>query len=608
MVKTDLPGNPVVPEPLPLSAQDPITFPGAHESVHPNHNPYDQPYPLDSLGTQNGAIHSHFLDHLASYPLFHDVTSALQSHPLTARAAKTIKGSVAYVATYTGPISPYLAKADAIADGTLGMVEERFPVLKATKEEVGQKVEDGVGVVKSTVGVYAQAAEPFVKERVEPTVGPYLKPALDKVEGALNTYLPGPGEGENRSDAGFTMSYAEAAERANHPDWQSASSINEDRDSQPQVPRAYNLALMTASRVLPVVWNTTSWALTHPLAIPGALLNTASDVTTKATTAAYDIADKAKDELNRVYEAELEARGDKPGSRLSSRVRAGYGTIFTLRDEASSAIKDVVKPRVEVVKRTVGDVVVGVDKTAAKAVDLGVDITVHSIHRLESVAGRVERNLESGAEYVRGRGEEVIDTTKRAAGVVYDAAGNVIEQAEDVAAPYVDAAAEQAAVARDRAFETGEEVLGYAVGTAEEVGRGVRSAAEGVEPYVREGIETAKTGAKYAQATVEVGAEQVKVGVDAARTKASEVTSDISAKASEVKDEVEAKAGEVKGRVEAKAGEAKAKVEEKAGDVKKRKEEIDREEKIGGRFGPGKGVGEEHEVKGGEGTRVLRVV
>jgi len=88
------------------------------------------------------------ISHLNTFPVFTDTLSALQQHPVGQRSIsitstaydKFLRPFSPYFVKVNQYASPYVTKADDIADLGLGKVEAKFPILKEPTENVKSKV------------------------------------------------------------------------------------------------------------------------------------------------------------------------------------------------------------------------------------------------------------------------------------------------------------------------------------------------------------------------------------------------------------------------------------------------------------------------------------
>jgi len=83
------------------------------------------------------------ISHLNTFPVFTDTLSALQQHPVGQRSIsitstaydKFLRPFSPYFVKVNQYASPYVTKADDIADLGLGKVEAKFPILKEPTEK-----------------------------------------------------------------------------------------------------------------------------------------------------------------------------------------------------------------------------------------------------------------------------------------------------------------------------------------------------------------------------------------------------------------------------------------------------------------------------------------
>ena len=93
----------------------------------------------------NGDVpHSAFVTHLFNYPVVNDGVETFKSNPIGQRSLEI--GDSAY-RTFAAPLLPYLSgpfeyvapyvkKADDLGDKTLARVDEKFPIVKKSTEEI----------------------------------------------------------------------------------------------------------------------------------------------------------------------------------------------------------------------------------------------------------------------------------------------------------------------------------------------------------------------------------------------------------------------------------------------------------------------------------------
>ena len=100
------------------------------------------------------------INHLKSFPVVSDSLSAVQSHPLGQRSIsftstaydKFLKPFSPYFVRVNEFASPYVTKADDIADQGLVKVEAKFPILKEPTENVKSKVTEQLQSPKKIAG------------------------------------------------------------------------------------------------------------------------------------------------------------------------------------------------------------------------------------------------------------------------------------------------------------------------------------------------------------------------------------------------------------------------------------------------------------------------
>ncbi|KAI9750711.1 MAG: hypothetical protein M1815_001646 [Lichina confinis] len=95
---------------------------------------------------------SAFISHLTSYPLVHDSISGFKSTPLGQMSLDLADQSYATFAKPVLPylsrpfqyVSPYVHKADHIADQGLSRVEQTFPIVKSSTDDIKGSVQSTV--------------------------------------------------------------------------------------------------------------------------------------------------------------------------------------------------------------------------------------------------------------------------------------------------------------------------------------------------------------------------------------------------------------------------------------------------------------------------------
>jgi len=95
---------------------------------------------------------SAFLSHLYSYPVISDSISTFKSNPYGAKSLdittqvyeKTGKPLLPYLSKPYQYVSPYVAKADSVADNTLSTIDSKFPVVKKPTGELYSEGKDFV--------------------------------------------------------------------------------------------------------------------------------------------------------------------------------------------------------------------------------------------------------------------------------------------------------------------------------------------------------------------------------------------------------------------------------------------------------------------------------
>ncbi|KAF2088448.1 hypothetical protein K490DRAFT_55864 [Saccharata proteae CBS 121410] len=103
---------------------------------------------------------SHFVHHLVTYPVVHDLVNTYKTNPYGAKSLEI--SNAAYdkfgkpVMPYLqGPYSwlhPYISKADSLADSGLEKVETHFPIVKQDTETIKDSVLDAALMPLRVVG------------------------------------------------------------------------------------------------------------------------------------------------------------------------------------------------------------------------------------------------------------------------------------------------------------------------------------------------------------------------------------------------------------------------------------------------------------------------
>lgn len=100
------------------------------------------------------------INHLKRFPMVSDSLSAVQQHPLGQRSIsftstaydKFLRPLTPYLTKVNQYASPYVSKADEIADQGLVKVEATFPILKEPTENVKSKVTEQLQSPKKIAG------------------------------------------------------------------------------------------------------------------------------------------------------------------------------------------------------------------------------------------------------------------------------------------------------------------------------------------------------------------------------------------------------------------------------------------------------------------------
>ncbi|TGZ81741.1 hypothetical protein EX30DRAFT_340611 [Ascodesmis nigricans] len=89
--------------------------------------------PASAQQQPNGVTHIKTITHLQSFPLVSSLTSTVNSIPLAKRTLSLIQTIVSPLTPYA---SPYITKADSIADSNLTKIEVNFPIVKESPENL----------------------------------------------------------------------------------------------------------------------------------------------------------------------------------------------------------------------------------------------------------------------------------------------------------------------------------------------------------------------------------------------------------------------------------------------------------------------------------------
>lgn len=150
------------------------------------------------------------INHLKTFPVVSDSLSAVQQHPLGQRSIsitstaydKFLRPFTPYFVKVNEYASPYVSKADEIADQGLGKVEATFPILKEPTENVKSKVTEQLQSPKKIAGDLYGTGLHIANEKKEYVFKVY-QDELAK-EGSKG-YLPA-------AKAGITTSFVVAAD------------------------------------------------------------------------------------------------------------------------------------------------------------------------------------------------------------------------------------------------------------------------------------------------------------------------------------------------------------------------------------------------------------
>ncbi|GAB1201384.1 hypothetical protein APSETT444_010776 [Aspergillus pseudonomiae] len=105
-------------------------------------------------------VHSHFLDHLTSYPVVSDSISVFKSNKYGAKSIeyadqsydRIAKPFLPYLSKPYGYIAPYLARADSLGDQGLSQIDSRFPFIKEDTEKLRGTIYDNATYPVRLVG------------------------------------------------------------------------------------------------------------------------------------------------------------------------------------------------------------------------------------------------------------------------------------------------------------------------------------------------------------------------------------------------------------------------------------------------------------------------
>jgi len=113
--------------------------------------PHAQTNNMGSAPTINGDMPSSlFISHVTSYPMISDTILAFKSNPYGQKSisladqgyARLFKPVQGYLAGPYSIVSPYVSKADSLADNGLSKVDNHFPIIKEPTEKVKGTVQD----------------------------------------------------------------------------------------------------------------------------------------------------------------------------------------------------------------------------------------------------------------------------------------------------------------------------------------------------------------------------------------------------------------------------------------------------------------------------------
>ncbi|KAE8162051.1 MAGE family-domain-containing protein [Aspergillus tamarii] len=128
--------------------------------------PHAEPKKMGENAVNGEKVHSHFLDHLTSYPVVSDSITVFKSNKYGAKSIqyadqsydRIAKPFLPYFSKPYGYIAPYLARADSLGDQGLSQIDSRFPFIKEDTDKLRNTIYDNatypvrfVGDVKAHV-------------------------------------------------------------------------------------------------------------------------------------------------------------------------------------------------------------------------------------------------------------------------------------------------------------------------------------------------------------------------------------------------------------------------------------------------------------------------
>ncbi|PYH88528.1 hypothetical protein BO71DRAFT_403769 [Aspergillus ellipticus CBS 707.79] len=103
--------------------------------------------------SMNGeTVHSHFIDHLTSYPVVSDSITVFKTNKYGAKSleyadqgyVRVAKPFLPYFSKPYGYVAPYVARVDSFGDKGLTKVDETFPFIQQDTETLKGTIRDGV--------------------------------------------------------------------------------------------------------------------------------------------------------------------------------------------------------------------------------------------------------------------------------------------------------------------------------------------------------------------------------------------------------------------------------------------------------------------------------
>lgn len=122
--------------------------------------------------TMNGETPTYkSLHHLASYPIISDSISMFKTYPLGQRSIEITHSAyctfIAPLSPYLSKATPYVARADELAESGLDKIDERFPIVKQPTEEIKATVVGTIGYPRKLVGEVYVRGSGFARDTKE---------------------------------------------------------------------------------------------------------------------------------------------------------------------------------------------------------------------------------------------------------------------------------------------------------------------------------------------------------------------------------------------------------------------------------------------------------